>query len=149
MLREIRSALVYQWGETVEGGWNLWIRHKEVWLLMLKRATGLRIDRHREAVGHGNVSCDLVDFVEFCERRSSLARAHQRPFISGICAYVAWAWYACQIQSGSSMGTQAVGMQYTSYTRKQDGVQIMWPVAPKFECGLHRRASYESECVRK
>ena len=41
-------------------------RAKEVRFLTLKRATGLCID---EAVGRGNESYDIVDFVEFRERR--------------------------------------------------------------------------------
>ena len=44
MAREKRSAQVYQWGETVKGGWNFMNRAKEVRLLALKRATGLCID---------------------------------------------------------------------------------------------------------
>ena len=69
MSREKRSAQVYQWGETVKGGWNFMNRAKEVRLLALKRATGLCIDGRREAVGRGNGSCDLADLVEFRERR--------------------------------------------------------------------------------
>ena len=56
MSREKRSAQVYQWGETVKGGWNFMNRAKEVRLLALKHATGLCIDGRRGGGGGAGTS---------------------------------------------------------------------------------------------